>query len=222
MINEHIDIKKFYIENEKTDIRKEAFQFFDDKYVLKPFENYWIIEEESRFLAKKLKFFLPGSIYTFRYPNPINKDILSYYDTRPMVLILDTFVAKTTGRLILQGINLNFVPEEQKVILLDTYYKIFKNELLNAERDSDKGLIGQAKNLAKYLNDWSFMTKVFVKQGKIPLTFIIRNYDIAGILNPVLIEIEDWSMIPFYVPREIEGKSPAQIYADYIVFKNTK
>ncbi|MFM2010801.1 MAG: hypothetical protein RLZZ479_1192 [Bacteroidota bacterium] len=218
--DEHIDIKNFYISNQKTGIRKEAFQFFEDKYVKNPFENYWIIEEESRFIARKINFFLPGSIYTFRYPDPITKDVLSYYDTRPMLLVMNTFLAKTTNRVILQGINLNFVPELQKVELLDTYYKVFKNNLLNAERDSDKGLIGQAKNIARYLSDWTFMTKVFVNQGKIPLTFIIRNYDITGILNPVLIEIEDWSMIPFYVPREIEGKSPAQIYADYTVFKN--
>lgn len=215
----HIDIKKFYEESGKSDARKTAFQFFNDKYVKNPFENYWIIEEESRFEARKLKFFLPGSIYTFQYPNPLTKDFLSYYDKRPMVLIMGTFLAKTTGRTIVQGINLNFVPEKQKVDLLDAYYRVYYKDLLGAEKDSDKGLVGQAKNLAKYLKDWALMTKVFVDQGKIPLTFIIRNYDIKGILNPVLVEIEDWPMIPFYVPKEIQGKGPAQVYADYVTAK---
>jgi len=215
----HIDIKKFYTDSSKSAVRKEAFQYFSDKYIKDPFDNYWIIEEESRFIARKLKFFLPGSIYMFRYPNPITKDYLSYYDKRPMVLILGTFVAKTTGRTIVQGINLDFIPEKQKVDLLDTYYRVFMKDLIMAERDSDKGLVGQAKNLAQFLKDWALLTKVFVNQGKIPLTFAIRNYDIKGILNPVLVEIEDWPMIPFYVPREFVGKGPAQVYADYVTAK---
>jgi hypothetical protein len=215
----HIDIKKFYEEADKRKEREEAFRFFQDKYVKTPFDNYFIIEEESRFLAKKIKFFLPGSIYTYGYPNPITKDFLSFYDKRPMTLIIGTFKAKTTGRIILQGINLNFIPEKQKVELLDTYYKVFMKDLLEAERDSDKALIGQAKNLEKYLKDWVLMNKVFVKQGKIPLNFAVRNYDITGILNPVLVEIEDWCMIPFYTPKEIVGQGMAQIYADYITAK---
>ena len=219
MADGHIDIKKFYESSGKSDARKTAFQFFSDKYIKNPFDNYWIIEDESRFEARKLKFFLPGSIYMFGYPNPITKDALSFYDQRPMVLIIGTFTAKTTGRTIVQGINLNFVPEKQKVELLDTYYRVFRKDLLNAEKESDKGLVGQAKNLAQYLKDWTLMTKVFVDQGQIPLTFIIRNYDIKGILNPVLVEIEDWPMIPFYVPKEIKGKGPAQVYADYITAK---
>lgn len=218
-VDGHIDIKKYYEDSNKSKERTSAFQFFSDKYIKSPFENYFIIEEESRFEARKLAFFLPGSIYMFQYPNPITKDYLSYYDKRPMVLIIGTFIAKTTGRTIVQGINLDFIPEKQKVDLLDTYYRVYMKDLLGAEKDSDAGLVGQAKNLAKYLTDWSLMTKVFVDQAKIPLTFAIRNYDMAGILNPVLVEIEDWCMIPFYAPREIQGKGLAKIYAEYITAK---
>ncbi len=218
-VDGHIDIKKYYEDANKSKERTGAFQFFSDKYIKNPFENYFIIEEESRFEARKLKFFLPGSIYMFQYPNPITKDYLSYYDKRPMVLIIGTFIAKTTGRTIIQGINLDFIPEKQKVDLLDTYYRVYMKDLLGAEKDSDAGLVGQAKNLAKYLTDWSLMTKVFVDQAKIPLTFAIRNYDMAGILNPVLVEIEDWCMIPFYAPREIQGKGLAKVYAEYITAK---
>jgi hypothetical protein len=215
----HIEIKKYYESANKGEARKTAYQFFEDKYIKNPFDNYWIIEQESRFEARKLKFFLPGSIYMFQYPNPLTKDILSFYDKRPMILIIGTFIAKTTGRTIVQGINLNFVPEKQKVELLDTYYRVYRKDLLGAEKDSDSGLVGQAKNLAQYLKDWALMTKVFVDQGMIPLTFIIRNYDMKGILNPVLVEIEDWPMIPFFVPKDIKGKGVAQVYADYITAK---
>ena len=214
----HIGIADFYNKSDKTQLRKDAFSYFEDKYVKNPFDNYWIIEEESRFEAVKFKFFLPGSIYTFQYPNPLTKDVLSYYDARPMALIMGTFKAKTTGRTIVTGINLNFIQNEpQKVNLLDTYYKVFRGTLLAAEKDSDNGLVGQAKNLGKYLSDWIFVQKVFVNQGKIPLSFAVRNYDMTGMVNPVLIEIEDWPMIPFYTPKEIQGSNPAQVYADYQV-----
>ena len=192
----YISVSEYYSSTKKSEARKSAYQYFNDKYVKKPFDNYFIIEEESRFEARKLNFFLPGSIYMFGYPNPINKDILSYYDKRPMILVIGSFLAKTTGRNILQGINLNFIPEKQKVALLDTYQRIFRNDLRDAERNSDKGLVGQAKNIAKYLVDWALMTSVFVNKGKIPLNFAVRNYDIKGVLNPVLIELEDWPMIP--------------------------
>jgi hypothetical protein len=155
----------------------------------------------------------------YQYPNPIYKDVLAYYDKRPMVLIIGTYKAKTTGRQIVQGINLNFIPEKEKVQLLDTYYRVFGKHLIDAEIDSARGLISQAKNIAKYLIDWSLLTSTFVKQGKIPLSFAIRNYAITGILNPVFIEIEEWSLIPFFGPRDFHGTSPAQVYADYRVAK---
>jgi hypothetical protein len=218
-MEDHIDILEYYKKANKAEERKEAFGYFETKYVEQPFENYFIIEEESRFIARNIRFFLPGSIYTYGYPNPITKDVLSYYDRRPMSLILQTFKAKTTGRTILQAINLNFIPETQKVLLLHTYYRFFGRYLLEAERDSDRGLIAQAKNLAKFLKDWTQVNTVFVKQGKIPLTFAVRNYDVSGILNPVMIEMEDWSMIPFFVPRELQGIGPAQVYADYVTAK---
>jgi hypothetical protein len=217
----YISVSEFYSSTKKNETRKSAYQYFNDKYVKTPFENYFIIEEESRFEARKLNFFLPGSIYMFGYPNPINKDILSYYDKRPMIIVIGSFFAKTTGRYILQGINLNFVPEKQKVVLLDTYQRTFNKDLREAERNSDIGLIGQAKNIAKYLKDWALMTTVFVNRGKIPLNFAVRNYDIKGVLNPVLIELEDWPMIPFFVPRELEGISPAQVYAEYAIAKRS-
>ena len=118
-----------------------------------------------------------------------------------------------------QAINLNFIPETQKVLLLHTYYRFFGRYLLEAERDSDRGLIAQAKNLAKFLRDWTQVNTVFVRQGKIPMSFAIRNYDVSGILNPVMIEMEDWSMIPFFVPRELQGIAPSQVYADYVTAK---
>lgn len=218
--NYHINIKEYYNTCNKTEERKNSFEYFNDKYVKNPFENYWIIEEESRFIARKFNFFLPGSIYAYQYPNPITADYLSYYDKRPMVIIMKTFFAETTKRVIVQGINLNFIPEYQKMELLDTYHNVFRKELIKAEDASDEGLISQAKNIYKFLKDWIFVKKIFVNQGKIPLSFAIRNYHIQGIYNPVFIEIEDWVSIPFYVPKEIEGKFIGQIYADYLVNKN--
>jgi hypothetical protein len=214
----HINIQDYYINADKIKERKETFFYFEDKYVKNPFDNYFIIEETSRFIAQKFKFFLPGSIYTFKY-DPIYKDVLDFYDTRPMSLITKTFVAKETKNVIVQGLNLNFIPEVQKVQLLNSFYKVFRNDLLNAERESDSGLISQAKNLAKYLENWSFMTTVFVNQSKIPLNFIVRNYEISRILNPVLVELEDWCVVPFYIPKEIQKVGLNKVYEEYITAK---
>jgi hypothetical protein len=60
------------------------------------------------------------------------------------------------------------------------------------------------------------MSLNFDKNAKIGLSFAIRNYEIKRILNPVLIEVEDFDMIPYFVPKEMMGLPIGGIYALYL------
>jgi hypothetical protein len=207
-------------EKNKDVLRKEAFTYFQDKYVKYPFQDYWIIEQQERFKAKKLKFFIPGRIYTFGY-NPHGIDILDFYDKRPMVLIIGQYISQSSGYNIVQGINLNFLPEATKALFLDTMMTHFGNAYEEADQMSDKDQIALMRSISNVVTNWYFMTSMFDKRAKIGLQFATRNYDIARMIQPVLIEMEDFPMIPYFIPKEFQGKSPAFIYQLYLKSKNT-
>jgi hypothetical protein len=215
--NTFLDLYKS--EKNKDNLRKEAFTYFQDKYVKYPFQDYWIIEQQERFKAKKLKFFIPGRIYTFGY-NPHGIDILNFYDKRPMVFIIGQYISQSTGYNIVQGINLNFLPEQTKALFLDTMIDQFGNAYEEADQMSDKDQIALMRSISNIVTNWYFMTSMFDKRAKIGLQFATRNYDIARMIQPVLIEMEDFPMIPYFIPKEFAGKSPAAIYQLYLKSKN--
>lgn len=200
---------------DKDKLRKEAFSYFNDKYFKTPFQDYWIIEQQERFIARKLRFFMPGRVYTFRY-DPHGKKELDFYDRRPMIYVIGEYVSRETGYNILQGINLNFLPEIIRVNFINTAFGLFGNAYRNADEMSDKDRLGTMKEINKLITNWYFMSINFNRKSNIGLEFAIRNYDIAKMTQPVLIEVEDFSMIPFFTPKELIGKPPAYIYGLYI------
>lgn len=202
-------------EKDKGSLRKEAFFYFNDKYFKNPFKDYWIIEQQERFKAQKLKFFMPGRIYTYQY-NPHSADILSFYDKRPMVYIIGQYTSASTGWNIVQGVNLNFLPETVKANFLDTTMNIFGKAYEEADKMSDDDKIASMKAISMMVTNWYFMSANFDKRAKIGLEFAVRNYDLARIIKPVLIEIEDFPMVPYFVPKEFAGKSPAYVYQLYL------
>jgi len=203
---------------DKDKLRKSVFSYFNNKYFMRPFQEYDFLEDDERFLVKKLKFFIPGRIYTWKY-DPLYKDYLDFYDKRPMVLVHSQYVSKA-GNQIVQGLNLNFLPELARVQTLELFYRIYKNDIKNAETAIDKNMVGILKSAWKYLTDWYFTVKIFNTQGRIGYQWAYRNYIIPRITQPVVIELEDWDKIPYFAPKEFQNKQPAQIWSEYSKYKN--
>lgn len=201
----------------KDQLRKNGYQFFNDKYFKQPYKDTGFLETFERGDVKKLKFFLPGRIYTWKY-DPLYKDVLDFYDKRPMVLVHSQFITKE-GNMIVQGLNLNFLPELQRVQTLQIFYDIYKNDLKDAEELVNEGTIGRLRGAWKFLTDWYFTIKMFNQQGKIGYQWAYRNYIIPRITQPVIIELEDWEMIPYFMPKEFNGKPPAAVWKEYIQIK---
>jgi|688.fasta_scaffold281162_3 hypothetical protein len=200
---------------DKEGLRKESFQYFNDKYFKEPFTNYWIIEQTERFKAKQLRFFMPGRIYTYQYM-PHGTDVLDFYDKRPMVYIIGEYISKSTGMHIVQGINLNFLPEKAKAQFIDTAYRIFGDAYKVADEMSDEDRLASMQAINNLVTNWFFMASNFDKNANIGLAFAVRNYDITRIKTPVLIEVEDFEMVPYFVPRELVGKAVAFVYQLYM------
>jgi len=201
-------------QDNKGKLRKEAFQFFNEKYFKKPFQEHGFLETEERFAVRKMKTFIPGRIYTWKY-NPLYKDFLDYYDTRPMVLVHSQFVAKN-GNMIVQGLNLNFLPEKARVQTLEYFFRTFQTDIEEAEKRANQDKPGFLRTAWKYLTDWYFTIKIFNKQAKIGYQFAYRNYLLTQMRQPVIIEFEDWEMIPYFIPKEFKGKSVGQVWGEYL------
>jgi len=208
-------LERYNKEPNKEELRKTAYQYFNDKYIKTPFQNYWIIEQTERFKAKSLRFFMPGRVYTYQY-NPEGADALDFYDKRPMVYIIGEYVSKSSGKHIVQGINLNFLPERIKAKFIDTAYRIFGDAYKDADEMSDKDKLVSMMQINNLVTNWYFMSLNFDKNAKIGLSFATRNYEIKRILNPVLIEVEDFDMIPYFVPKEMAGLPIGGVYALYL------
>jgi hypothetical protein len=203
----------------KDSLRKESFFYFNDKYFKTPFNEYWLIEQQERFKAQKLRFFMPGRFYTYQYI-PHGKDVLSFYDKRPIVYIIGQYTSSSTGWNIVQGVNINFLPEIAKVNFINTALTVFNKKYIEADAMSDADKIASMKEIGNLITDWNFMSINFNQRAKVGLQFAVRNYDITRIIRPVLIEIEDHALLPYYTPREFAGKSPSFIYQQYINERN--
>jgi len=211
-LNEYTNTKN------KSILRKEALTFFENKYYKNPFEAESIFDSEERKLVRKLNFFLPGRIYTFNY-NPVYKNQLDYYDLRPMTYVIGEYISKETGLRIMQGINLNFLPERAKVSFLNSVFNVFGKSYEYGEKLSEQERISFMPEIQKFLTNWKFMEDVFNTRYRVGIEFAVRNYFIDRMQKPVLIEWEDYQMIPYYVPKSLQEKPPAYIYNLYKIYR---
>jgi len=206
-------------EGRKDQLRKEVFLEFNEKYFRRPFEDTGFLDTIERMDVRKLRYFIPGRIYTWQY-DPLYKDYLDFYDKRPIVLVHSQFVSKA-GNMIVQGLNLNFLPEFARVQTLELFYRTYKRDLLQAEESINNEQIGLLRNAWNFLTDWYFTIKIFNEQAKIGYQWAYRNYIVPRIVQPVIIELEDWNMIPYFNPIEFEGMPPALVWSEYLKNKDT-
>jgi len=213
-----------YQDNLKSNpkMRSEAYMYFFKKYFKDPFQDKGFLESTERLKASKIKQFIPGKIYTFQY-DPIHKDILDYYDTRPIILVCGQWTAESTGNTIVTGINFNFLPEVAKVNTLEYYYQSVKNDLDVAyAKTENTNEVSFIKRALIVLQDLVQTFNIFNKAGKIGYQFAMRNYvvDSAHMRQQVLVEYDDWEWIPFIRTKDIVGKSLGEIQAEYAKQKN--
>jgi len=205
---------------ERPEMKKEAYKYFFDKYFKNPLRDTGFLETTERIAGSKRMQFIPGKIYTFQY-SPLYKDILDYYDKRPIVLVCGQWVAKT-GNTILTGINLNFLPEIARVNTLEYYVKSMGNDLQTAYDKTQKAnQVSIIPKAYQVLQNTKALNNIFNNAGKIGFQFAMRNYIVDGthMRQNVIVEYDDWEWIPFLQTKDVVGKSLGQIYKEYISVK---
>jgi hypothetical protein len=218
---------KTYKKNLKSrpEMKREAYAFFLEKYFKNPYNpenSVDFLPTLERFDAKNFSSFIPGKIYTFQY-NPVYKDILDYYDKRPIILVCGEWIADSTGNRIVTGINFNFLPEIARVNTLEYYYQSVKGDLENGyEKTLKTDKVSFIKKALIVLQNIAQTFNVFNRAGQIGYQFAMRNYIIGSntMKDPVLVEYEDWEWIPFVQTKDVTGASLEEIYSQYISIKN--
>jgi len=206
-------INKYKNIKDKDRIRKETFTYFEKKYFKQPFKVEGLFDSGERVLGKKLKFFIPGRIYTWKY-DPLLADMLPYYDKRPIVLVHGQSTT-ADGNMIVQGLNLNYFPESEKYQLLAIFEDVFKTDLDQAKALVSKGQVGVMKTILPKIQNWDIISKIFDTGGRLNYKWGFRNYIIPRITEPVLVEFGDWDAIPFFIPKEFMGMPPAKVWTLY-------
>ena len=212
--------KSYQSNKDNVEMRKNAYLYFMKKYFKDPFKDDGFLDSTERLSGKKMKRFIPGKIYTFRY-DPLYKDILDYYDKQPIILCCGQWDAETTGNTIVTGINLNFLPEIARVNTLEYYYQSVKEDLNMAySKTMQTNEVSFIKKAILVLQDVVKSFNVFNRAGQIGYQFAMRNYIVGGRMQKVsIVEYDDWTWIPFIQTKDIVGKSLKEIQHEYLVQK---
>lgn len=100
--------------------------------------------------------FKPGMIYVFRYEDPIYADTLPWWDQNPVVLALDQSTDKSKNDV---GINLNLLPSEVRIELLDLVYtKMYSSIEAQKKKGVNRQILTQFtyKGAIKYLEKFGY------------------------------------------------------------------
>ena len=159
-------------------------------------------DQESLMLRVNGGFPLPGFIYTFIYPPKLNDQIMineekKYYDFVPIVFCT-SIKAKNFS-----GINLNTLPNIERVKFLQVYWDSYKSFFKDIEKETENNKL--ALNM-KFINLMSGVNApdILGEMGKaVNANFMygFRNYNIQRIKQLRMVEYVEWDYIPHYDPK---------------------
>lgn len=187
----------FWTEMEKNEIAKSrrpdkaAVRWYRDEYMNNP----------TRHVKRKIA--MPGTLVMFDYDNPKYKDELDFYDTQPLVLVLQPFITKEEKIRIL-GINLHLLPPKiRKLVLYQAFY-LYKSEY-TAQLFSDKK--------ALQVNvEWQAIKKQLEKYGA---GFAVRMYIPQRQQNVIEFKQEDWAKAVWIPSKGYAKIGPAKLEAKW-------
>jgi hypothetical protein len=207
-------------------IRELAYDTLFTKYIelnLKADKKLWEIDstdQESIMLRKNGGFPLPGFVYTFIYP-PQEGDSVKiltpgkekeYTDFVPIVFCLSV-KGKT-----FKGINLNTLPNIERVKFLEAYWRSYKSFFENIEEKTENNKLALNKKFISIMS-LPIAAKVIDLMSKVSnanFKYGYRSYNVQRIKQLRMVEYTEWDYIPFYDPKNaFKGMNQKQIHDLY-------
>lgn len=193
-------------------IKDIAYETLFTKYIIQNLKGEDKVSEidttdqEGIMLRKNGGYPLPGFIYTFIYP-PKPDDVVKVFDKGNEKEYVDyvpiVFCTNVDKIASFKGINLNTLPNLERVKFLETYYKGYNNFFKNIEETT------QNNKLALNMSFISAMTskegvdliKAFSKEANANFGYGYRTYSMKRIKQLRMVEYTEWDYIPHYDPK---------------------
>ncbi len=154
--------------------------------------------------------FQPGKIYIFRYENPVTKESLKQWDANPVVLSLGTVDGTDVG------VNLNYLPQNVKLQILDKIYKNFSSKI---EEQVAKAP-GEAKKQKPILSFNASTIQSFL--DKAGLGYAIKRYVTNLRKNTKAVSAEGWKYVPLLNLVQIKKTDIRKVQSGYSKYINKK
>mgnify|MGYP000300390288 CR=1 FL=1 len=153
----------------------------------------------------------PGKINIFKY-NPKHKDVLDYWDKRPVVLCLGNI--KRGNSILEMGINLNFIPTPYKWYILDTIQKTYSG-FFQRVRNVQVPTFADKQPLIKYNYSTIRALLASYKVG-----FALRTYIPSRRRSNYIVNYNNWLQAGMLSIEDFEGISYSQMIQEYRKYNN--
>lgn len=205
----YVSTKKLIQKLGETRAKKEADWHFRERYVNKnkEFNSMVEISEGLNVHTALINGLIPGKVYTYDY-NPKWRDVLEYFDRRPLILSLGHFKAGNT--VLEMGINLHFLPPKAVMKIMELTWKVYDLKL----RRNIEHLMKEDWNqvpLPLYRN----AKKIYDIIGQTNYKFAIRHYLRNRMKDLQIVEYTDWKYIPLLETKWVMGATRKEIWEMY-------
>lgn len=193
--------------------KKKFFGEFASKY-FSPYPQEGVREQLLAY-----QHLLSGKMYTFMY-SPMYTDKLAFYDTRPIIISLKSYTAKSTQNKIELGLNINFIPPEMRMIVLSRLYETYR-VILNENRQQLENL-NYLDQRPLFIDTYDFMLTLdylWESVGNTGYKFALRNYIFDRMSDIKAIDYDDWGKSIFIDSQQTAGASIGEIYHKYWQYK---
>ena len=209
-----------------TNIKNIAYNTLFEKYII---QNKWgydklteidSTDQESIIVGLNGGYPIPGLMYTFIY-KPQKKDEIkvfnnkkekTYIDYVPLVFCINV------NKLNFTGINLNTLPELERVKFLQIFYKSYEPFFKNVEELTQNNKLAINK---KYLQiaksgKGQDMIKIFNNVTGANFNYGFRRYNMKNIDRFRMVEFSEWDYVPHYSPKNaFKGMNQKQVHDLY-------
>ena len=206
-IIKNLEVLQFYeTYSGDQEMQEYANTMFVAKYIeLKEDPNGFNYLERTNYKPGDDPFFIPGKIYTFKNVIEDKKK----YDGQPLVLC--TKIGAEKKGFYMQGLNFNTLPQEMTARVLDAYAKLFEKEMEQTEDAAGRNESYISKEIVTAFMNNKFLVTVFEKFNSNPFS----KFYLGNMMNPTLVETDDWKYIPFIRPMSLVGMSVEDLIKKY-------
>jgi hypothetical protein len=140
-------------------------------------------------VQKDNRIFMPGKIYIFKYKSDKKKaGVDSMGQEGPLYIAVVLSIGHVEGHDV--GIDLNYIPDKQKLAILSVLYKNFKNEITSAEK-INPGVAKTQRPIKDFTED-----SLMKFAGRYGIGYAIRRYETKLRKDTYILAYETWKYLP--------------------------